>query len=87
MEIVWHSYQLDPGAPTTPVETATTRPGPQVRRSARRGQEMIDRVEAVAAEEGMVSGARTTLRVDTMDAHRLLHLALHERWQRSSRAG
>jgi predicted DsbA family dithiol-disulfide isomerase len=39
---------------------------------------MIDRVEAVAAEEGMVWRHHSSLRVGTVDAHRLLHLALHE---------
>ena len=39
---------------------------------------MIDRVEAVAAEEGMLWRLHDSLRVGTMDAHRLLHLALEE---------
>ena len=39
---------------------------------------MIDRVEAVAAEEGMLWRHHDSLRVGTMDAHRLLHLAHHE---------
>ena len=37
---------------------------------------MVDRVEAVAAEEGMVWRHSQSLRVNTMDAHRLLHAAL-----------
>ena len=39
---------------------------------------MVDRVEAVAAEEGMVWRHRESLHVGTVDAHRLLHLALHD---------
>ena len=39
---------------------------------------MIDRVEAVAAEEGMLWRHHDSKRVGTMDAHRLLHLALHD---------
>ena len=36
---------------------------------------MIDRVEAVAAEEGMIWRHHESLRVGTIDAHRLLHAA------------
>jgi predicted DsbA family dithiol-disulfide isomerase len=36
---------------------------------------MIDRVEAVAAEEGMIWRHHESLRVGTVDAHRLLHAA------------
>jgi predicted DsbA family dithiol-disulfide isomerase len=37
---------------------------------------MVDRVEAVAAEEGLLFRHHQSLRVNTVDAHRLLHLAL-----------
>jgi predicted DsbA family dithiol-disulfide isomerase len=37
---------------------------------------MIDRVEAVAAEEGMIWRHHSSLRVNTVTAHRLLHWAL-----------
>jgi predicted DsbA family dithiol-disulfide isomerase len=37
---------------------------------------MVDRVEAVAAEEGLLFRHHRSLRVSTVDAHRLLHLAL-----------
>ena len=40
--------------------------------------QMIDRVEAVAAEEGLVYRLHQAQRADTVDAHRLLHLALEE---------
>jgi predicted DsbA family dithiol-disulfide isomerase len=42
------------------------------------GTQMIDRVEAVAAEEGMIWRHHSSQRVSTVDAHRLLHLALHD---------
>jgi predicted DsbA family dithiol-disulfide isomerase len=38
---------------------------------------MIDRVEAVAAEEGLIYRLHQAQRANTVDAHRLLHLALH----------
>ena len=40
-------------------------------------QQMQDRVEAVAAEEGLVYRLSQTLHLNTVDAHRLIHLA-HE---------
>ena len=40
------------------------------------GLAMMDRVEAVAAEEGLLYRLKDTQRVNTVDAHRVLHLAL-----------
>lgn len=78
IEVVWHSYQLDPGAPTTPVETVAEALGRKYGGGPDAGRTMIDRVEAVAAEEGMLWRHHDSKRVGTMDAHRLLHLALHD---------
>ena len=78
VEIVWRSFQLDPGAPREPVETVAESLGRKYGGGAEGGKQMIDRVEAVAAEEGMVWRHHDSLRVGTMDAHRLLHLALHD---------
>ena len=78
VEIVWHSFQLDPGAPTTPVESVAEALGRKYGGGPDAGRAMIDRVEAVAAEEGMIWRHHQSQRVATLDAHRLLHLALHE---------
>ena len=78
VEVVWHSFQLDPGAPTTPVETVAEALGRKYGGGPDAGRTMIDRVEAVAAEEGMLWRHHDSKRVGTMDAHRLLHLALEE---------
>jgi len=78
VEIVWRSFQLDPGAPQEPVETVAESLGRKYGGGAEGGKQMIDRVEAVAAEEGMIWRHHESLRVGTMDAHRLLHLALHD---------
>ena len=37
---------------------------------------MVDRTEAVAAEEGLIFRLHQAQRANTVDAHRLLHLAL-----------
>lgn len=76
VEVVWHSFQLDPGAPTEPVETVAEHLGSKYGGGAEGGRRMIDRVEAVAAEEGMIWRHHESQRVGTIDAHRLLHAAL-----------
>jgi len=75
VEIVWRSYQLDPGAPAVPTETVAESLGRKYGGGPEAGRRMIDRVEAVAAEEGLVFRHHQSLRANTTDAHRLLHLA------------
>jgi predicted DsbA family dithiol-disulfide isomerase len=76
VEIVWRSFQLDPSAPTVPTETVAEALGRKYGGGPEAGRQMIDRVEAVAAEEGLLFRHHRSLRVGTVDAHRLLHLAL-----------
>lgn len=76
VEIVWRSFQLDPGAPAVPVETVAESLGRKYGGGPEAGRQMIDRVEAVAAEEGLLFRHHQSLRVSTVDSHRLLHLAL-----------
>jgi predicted DsbA family dithiol-disulfide isomerase len=76
VEIVWRSFELDPSAPAIPVETVAEALGRKYGGGAEGGKEMIDRVEAVAAEEGLLFRHHASLRVSTVDAHRVLHLAL-----------
>lgn len=74
--ITWRSYQLDPSAPTEPTHTVAEWLGAKYGGGADGGRQMIDRVEAVAAEEGLLFRHHSSLRVNTLDAHRLIHLAL-----------
>ncbi|RNL65193.1 DsbA family oxidoreductase [Nocardioides marmoriginsengisoli] len=76
VEIVWRSFQLDPSAPAIPVETVAESLGRKYGGGVEGGKQMIDRVEAVAAEEGLLFRHHASLRVSTVDAHRVLHLAL-----------
>ncbi|MBA3781139.1 MAG: DsbA family oxidoreductase [Nocardioides sp.] len=75
VELVWRSFQLDPSAPTSPVETVAEHLGSKYGGGQAAGQQMVDRVEAVAAEEGLLFRLGQAQRVGTMDAHRLLHAA------------
>ncbi|MGN6252101.1 MAG: DsbA family oxidoreductase [Marmoricola sp.] len=76
VEVVWRSFQLDPSAPVVPTETVAESLGRKYGGGVEAGRQMIDRVEAVAAEEGLLFRQHQALRANTVDAHRVLHLAL-----------
>ena len=78
VEVVWRSFQLDPGAPVVPTETVAASLGRKYGGGPEAGARMIDNVEAVAAEEGLVYRLHQAQRANTVDAHRLLHLALED---------
>jgi len=77
VEVHWRSFQLDPGAPTEPTEGTATMLARKYGQSPEGAKQMQDRVEAVAAEEGLVYRLSETLHLNTVDAHRVIHLA-HE---------
>ncbi len=78
LEIVYRSYQLDPAAPRRPDQTVAEHLGAKYGGGPAGGQQMIERVEAVAAEEGLLFRLGEAQRANTVDAHRLLHLALEQ---------
>ena len=78
IEIVYHSFQLDPSSPREATQTVAEHLGEKYGGGAAGGQEMIDRIEAVAAEEGLIFRLGEAKRGNTIDAHRLLHLALEQ---------
>ncbi len=77
VEVVWRSFQLDPGSPPQPDTSVTLAEhlGRKYGGGPGAGQQMIDRMEAVAAEEGLIYRLGQAQRVSTLDAHRLLHAA------------
>lgn len=78
VEIVWHSFQLDPSAPTQPTETATEMLSRKYRMSPDQAAAAQGQVISLAAEEGMTWQHERSLHLNTLDAHRLLHLAREE---------
>lgn len=79
IELTWRSFELDQSAPPSPEQ-----PGRYVDHLARKygitpdqAQVMIDRVTSAAAEAGLTYRFDIARRGNTFDAHRLLHLALH----------
>ena len=75
VEIVWHSYQLDPGAPTEPTETARAMLARKYGMTPAQAAEAQNRVIFQAAEEGMAWQHERSMHANTRDAHRLIHLA------------
>jgi predicted DsbA family dithiol-disulfide isomerase len=76
VEIVYRSFQLDPAAPRVPEQTVAEHLGSKYGGGPEAGQQMVERTEAVAAEEGLLFRLGEAQRANTVDAHRLLHLAL-----------
>jgi len=72
VEIAWRSFQLNPD---TPVGTAVPTSEYLVQRFGPQASQMTGRVAALGREEGLDLDFDTALTVNTLDAHRLLHLA------------
>jgi predicted DsbA family dithiol-disulfide isomerase len=78
VEVVYRSFQLDPTAPTTVTETAQQMLATRYGVSPAEAAQMQARVTELAAAEGMAWRHDETLHANTLDAHRLLHLAKEE---------
>ena len=78
VEIVYHSFQLDPSAPTVGTETTREMLARKYHMTPAQAAEAQQRVDMLAAEEGMHWRHEDAPHVNTADAHRLLHLALDE---------
>jgi predicted DsbA family dithiol-disulfide isomerase len=75
VEVVYHSFQLDPSAPTIATETAQEMLASKYGVSRAEAAQMQARVTELAAAEGMAWQHDRTVHANTFDAHRLLHLA------------
>ena len=76
VEILYRSFELDPSAPKGAGEPVADYLGKKYGGGRQAGEQMVARVTAVAAEEGLDFNYAESLRANTTDAHRLLHLAL-----------
>jgi predicted DsbA family dithiol-disulfide isomerase len=72
VEIAWRSFQLNPD---TPPGTAVPTKEYLVKRFGPQASQMTGRVAALGRDEGLDLNFDTSLTVNTLDAHRLLHLA------------
>ena len=72
VEIAWRSFQLNPD---TPAGTAVPTSEYLVQRFGPQASQMTGRVAALGREEGLDLDFDAALTVNTLDPHRLLHLA------------
>ncbi len=76
VEVVWRSFQLDPTSPREATQSIAEHLGHKYGGGVDGGRQMIARVSEVAAGEGLAFDYEQAQRASTVDAHRLLHLAL-----------
>jgi len=75
VQVVWHSFELDPEAPATTSVPPAERLAAKYGMSLAQAHEANERVSALAAEEGLEYHLDEARSGNTFDAHRLLHLA------------
>jgi predicted DsbA family dithiol-disulfide isomerase len=78
VEVEFRSFELDPSAPTPAGEPVVTMLARKYGVSVEQAAQMQEQVTQVAAEVGLEYHLDQTLHANTVDAHRLLHLALDE---------
>jgi predicted DsbA family dithiol-disulfide isomerase len=76
VEIIYRSFELDPSAPKGGGQPVADYLGEKYGGGREGGRAMVARVAAIAAEEGLEFNYANSIRANTIDAHRLLHLAL-----------
>ena len=81
VDVVWRSFQLDPGA-VSAAAGEPVRPGDYAERLAAKyatstttARQMVDSMTAVAAAEGLDFRFDRAVRANTFDAHQVIHLA------------
>ena len=78
VDVVYRSFELDPSAPEVGTESIAESLGRKYGGGPDAGAEMIARTVEVAAAEGLAFDYAHATHTKTVDAHRLLHLALTE---------
>jgi predicted DsbA family dithiol-disulfide isomerase len=82
VEVVLHSYQLDPEATSEPAGSHTELLAKKYGRSVSEMRAQQARIVSLAADRGLDFRFDAVQRGNTFDAHRLLHLALERGVQR-----
>jgi len=78
VEIVYRSFELDPSAPQVPVETTVESLARKFGTDVPGARELMKRADGAAASVGLEFHHADAPHARTVDAHRLLHLALEE---------
>jgi predicted DsbA family dithiol-disulfide isomerase len=77
VEVVYRSFELDPSAPQVGTESIAEALGRKYGGGVENARRMMARVDVIAAGEGLRFDYADATHTKTVDAHRLLHLALH----------
>jgi predicted DsbA family dithiol-disulfide isomerase len=75
VEVVWRSFELDPGAPASREGSYDALLAAKYGTSTAGGRAMVGRLSAAAERAGIQARFDLVRPVNTFDAHRLLHLA------------
>lgn len=75
VEVVWRSFELNPGAPREARGNVTEQLANKYGMTPQQATEAHARMTALAAEEGLDFRLDRAQRANTFDAHRLIHLA------------
>jgi len=78
VEVVYRSFELDPTTPEVPVETTVESLARKFGTDVAGARELMKRADGVAASVGLTFNHADAPHARTVDAHRLLHLALDE---------
>jgi len=78
VEVIYRSFELDPTAPAEAEETVLEALGRKYGGGPTAGRRMVEQVAQVAAQVGLRFDFADAPHTSTVDAHRLLHLALAE---------
>jgi predicted DsbA family dithiol-disulfide isomerase len=78
VEVVYHSFELDPTAPKVGTESVVDALARKYRTNLEGAQQMMAQMAEAAAGEGLAFAYDHATHTSTVDAHRLLHLALDE---------
>ena len=75
VDVVWHSFELDPSAPHGSDVSKRDQLAAKYGRNAAEAQAMLDQMTQSAAAEGLEYRFDTSRSANTFQAHQLLHLA------------
>jgi predicted DsbA family dithiol-disulfide isomerase len=78
VEVVYRSFELDPTAPQVGHESIRSALAHKYGLGEEQARQMMDRVAGIAAEVGLTFDYEDATHTKTVDAHRLLHLALDQ---------
>lgn len=81
VEVIWRSYQLDPNAPRDYAGTVNDLLVQRYGMSREKAELTHKRVTDLAAQEGLDYHLENAHPVNSLDAHRLIHLAAHHQLQ------